>query len=84
MSERLSHQKVWGISNYQRLATHCGTDWGSVTMEEALDPARDDFYVYFASKLLAERALWQFVKQHPQLDVVTGKPCCTSPSLRHF
>jgi nucleoside-diphosphate-sugar epimerase len=30
-------------------------------------------YVYFASKLLAERALWTFVKEHPQLDVVTSK-----------
>jgi nucleoside-diphosphate-sugar epimerase len=52
-------------------------------VEEALDPEKSDGYVYFASKLLAERALWEFVKEHPQLDVVTSKSCCTSASLRN-
>jgi len=42
-------------------------------MEEALDPARDGVYVYFASKVLAEKAQWQFVKEHPELDVVSSK-----------
>ncbi|KAF8227156.1 NAD(P)-binding protein [Tricholoma matsutake] len=49
-------------------------DWGHVTPEEAKEPSRSPPYVYFASKLLAERALWDFVKDHPQLDVVTILP----------
>jgi nucleoside-diphosphate-sugar epimerase len=52
-------------------------DWGHVTLEKALEPDRSEGYVYFASKLLAERALWEFAKEHPQLDVVTGKYPCT-------
>lgn len=56
------------------------TDWGHVTVEEALDPEKNDVFVYFASKLLAERALWQFVKEHPQLDVVASKSFRTSVS----
>jgi hypothetical protein len=53
-------------------------------VEEALQPDKSDFYVYFASKLLAERALWEFVKEHPQLDVVTRKYCCTSNNFGEF
>lgn len=54
--------------------TFTSKDWGHVTVEEALDPEKNDVFVYFASKLLAERALWQFVKEHPQLDVVAILP----------
>jgi len=49
-------------------------DWGHITEDEAKDPSRDPLFVYLASKLLAERALWEFVKEHPQLDVVTILP----------
>jgi len=49
------------------------TDYGQGTLEEALDPTRDASYVYFTAKILAERAQWQFVKEHPQLDVVSSK-----------
>jgi nucleoside-diphosphate-sugar epimerase len=49
------------------------TDWGYVTETEALEPGRSEMYVYLASKILAERAIWEFVKEHPQLDVVTSK-----------
>ncbi|KAF8224775.1 NAD(P)-binding protein, partial [Tricholoma matsutake] len=45
--------------------------------EEAKEPGRSPFYVYLSSKYLAERALWEFVKAHPQLDVVTILPSYT-------
>jgi len=50
-------------------------------VEEALDPSKDPGYVYFASKILAENAQWQFVKEHPELDVVSSKShvCLPSP-----
>ncbi|KAF8231120.1 NAD(P)-binding protein [Tricholoma matsutake] len=52
-------------------------DWGHATAEEAKEPNRDSVYVYMSAKYLAERALWEFVKEHPQLDVVTILPTYT-------
>ncbi|KAG6815724.1 hypothetical protein H0H87_011973 [Tephrocybe sp. NHM501043] len=49
-------------------------DWGVVSREEAEKKAEDPYYVYFASKILAEKAIWDFAKDHPQLDVATVLP----------
>lgn len=71
---RHSHRKVRKTSNVRcRDLIIYHTDWGHVTPDEAKDPSRSPVYVYFASKLLAEKALWGFVKEHPQLDVVTSE-----------
>lgn len=50
------------------------TDWGQVTREQLAAKGDDAMYVYFASKLLAERAMWDFAKEHPKLDVACGEP----------
>ncbi|KDQ50495.1 hypothetical protein JAAARDRAFT_41955 [Jaapia argillacea MUCL 33604] len=49
-------------------------DWNPATKEDALKPGAADMVVYSASKALAERAVWDFVKQHPHLDVTTVLP----------
>ncbi|OBZ68542.1 hypothetical protein A0H81_11537 [Grifola frondosa] len=48
-------------------------DWNPVTKEEALK-SPDSFYVYSAAKTLAERAVWDFVDEHPHIDVTTVNP----------
>jgi hypothetical protein len=51
--------------------TFTGADWGVVSREEAEKNAEDG-YVYFSSKILAEKAIWEFAKSHPQLDIATS------------
>lgn len=53
---------------------HCVLiDWGEVTREQALAKKDDAYYVYFASKIIAERAMWKFAEEHPKLDVACGE-----------
>ncbi|KAG5635331.1 hypothetical protein H0H81_011705 [Sphagnurus paluster] len=54
--------------------TFTHADWGVVTREEVEKKAEDPFYVYFASKVLSEKAIWEFAEKHPQLDVATILP----------
>ncbi|TFK32304.1 hypothetical protein BDQ12DRAFT_707710 [Crucibulum laeve] len=61
------------------------SEWGVVTREQAQEKADDPFYVYFASKILAERAVWEFVKEHPAVDVATILPGFVfGPFADHF
>ncbi|MBH0005027.1 NAD-dependent epimerase/dehydratase family protein, partial [Pseudoalteromonas sp. SWYJZ12] len=65
--------------------TFTGADWGVVSREEAEKKAEDPYYVYFASKILAERAIWDFAKEHPQLDIATVLPGFVfGPYADHF
>lgn len=60
-------------------------DWGQVTKEEALDGTHDIMWVYVASKLLAERAVWEFAEKNPSLDVATvNPPFLFGPLVQHF
>ncbi|TFK65960.1 NAD(P)-binding protein [Pluteus cervinus] len=61
------------------------SDWGTVTKEQVYAKAKDPFYVYFASKILAERAVWQFAKEHPEVDIATILPSFVfGPYAPHF
>lgn len=42
-------------------------------MEDVRAKGEDHLYVYFASKYLAERATWDFAKEHPNVDIATGE-----------
>ncbi|KAF5310965.1 hypothetical protein D9619_007942 [Psilocybe cf. subviscida] len=55
-------------------ATLTDSDWGVTTEEQVIANASNPFYVYFGSKNLAERALWDFVAKHPHLDVTSINP----------
>ncbi|KAF8999412.1 hypothetical protein BDQ17DRAFT_752668 [Cyathus striatus] len=50
------------------------SDWGKVTVEEAHAHAEEQGFVYSASKILAEKAAWDFAKKHPKLDIATILP----------
>ncbi len=47
-------------------------DWFEVSESEVLTKSEDPFFVYSASKALAEKALWALAAQHPELDVTTS------------
>jgi len=49
-------------------------DWGTTSKEEALKQSANPFYIYFASKLITEKAIWEFAREHPQLDITSILP----------
>ena len=58
----------FGISDQNILS-----DWNDVTREKALDPSvKNPFLVYYASKTLAEKAVWESADSHPNIDVTTS------------
>lgn len=69
-----SHTKVCTYASYSRTVClyHVRTDWNPVTLEQGLDPSADAVMVYAAEKTLAERFVWKFAEQHPNIDVTTG------------
>ena len=48
------------------------TDWNDTTEEKALTSNKGGFFVYSAGKALAEKAAWEFVKEHPEVSLTTG------------
>ncbi|THH28736.1 hypothetical protein EUX98_g5432 [Antrodiella citrinella] len=50
-------------------------DWVSINKEEILSNKDvDGFSVYVAEKVLSERAVWEFVDQHPHIELTTINP----------
>jgi len=49
-------------------------DWNPSTREEALENGQNSRFVYWASKTLAERAVWEFSDQHPDINITTLNP----------
>jgi len=62
--------KGQAVSNYK----FTDKDWNPATKEQALDGKHDDFYVYVAAKALAEREVWKFAAEHPDIDITTINP----------
>ncbi|KAF8996110.1 hypothetical protein BDQ17DRAFT_1364736 [Cyathus striatus] len=61
------------------------SNWGEVTIDETRAQAGNPFFVYCASKILAEKALWDFARQHPKLDIATILPGFVfGPYAPHF
>jgi len=58
------------VSNH-RYTVH---DWNPVTREGAMDGTHDDIYVYFAAKAIAEREVWKFAAEHPDIDFTLINP----------
>ena len=48
-------------------------DWNPATKEDVLAGDKDPFYVYAASKAIAERSLWEWAESHPEIDVTTSE-----------
>ena len=64
----------------------CAPDWNDVTREDVINgnsvsaeeavaglQAWTSFWLYTAAKTLAERALWEFADEHPDIEVATSK-----------
>jgi len=49
-------------------------DWFPGTREEALDGTHPMFWVYCAAKTLAEKEVWKFAAENPQMDITTINP----------
>ncbi|KAL4249503.1 NAD(P)-binding domain superfamily protein [Abortiporus biennis] len=50
------------------------TTWVDVSKEVALSGKKGPFYIYLAQKVLSERAIWEFVDQHRDVDVTVVNP----------
>ncbi|TFK24588.1 NAD(P)-binding protein, partial [Coprinopsis marcescibilis] len=49
-------------------------DWASASREDIIAQAENPYYVYFAAKALAEKAVWDFAKEYPKIRVSTVLP----------
>ncbi|KAF8186246.1 hypothetical protein BJ912DRAFT_467506 [Pholiota molesta] len=54
--------------------TFTEADWGTTTDEEFEQQKDNKYYVYFAAKLKAELALFDFAEEHPEIQVATVLP----------
>jgi len=59
-----------GAPVYTRLVT--SADWNPLTVEDARR-IQNDMITYSVSKKLAEKALWKFAEEHPDLNFVSGE-----------
>lgn len=53
-------------------------DWNPMSLEAARAPGTNHVVVYGAAKTLAEREIWKFAEEHPEIDVTTS----AFPSIR--
>ncbi|KAJ7284724.1 hypothetical protein C8J57DRAFT_1169845 [Mycena rebaudengoi] len=49
-------------------------DWGVVAREELLSGNNNPLWNYLATKILSEKAAWDFAEAHPTIDLVTINP----------
>jgi len=54
--------------------TYTANDWNPATYEEAVKGDKPGIWVYCASKVLAEKAAFDYAKQHPELQITTITP----------
>jgi hypothetical protein len=55
------------------LLTRTSTDWGTADDEEFPKNKEGKYFIYSIAKIKPERSLWEFVKDHPELEVATSK-----------
>ncbi|KAF9016980.1 NAD(P)-binding protein [Hymenopellis radicata] len=74
-AERAGIKKIIVTSSRATLGlnhNYTDQDWNPITPEQALHA--EGFSAYNAAKTLAERALWKFADEHPDMDVTTINP----------
>jgi len=60
-------------SSRQALTLSCWTDWNPVTKEEILSGALGPLGTYSGTKTFAERAVWEFAAEHPDINITVRK-----------
>ncbi|KAF8996111.1 hypothetical protein BDQ17DRAFT_1364737 [Cyathus striatus] len=84
-AEKAGIEKVVVTSSYVTLLHPSGeaafsgitlteSNWGEVTIDETRLQAGNPVFVYCGAKILAEKALWDFARHHPKLDIATILP----------
>jgi len=63
---------VWDRKNIKPLYT--SDDWNPVTREEIISGALDPLGSYSGTKTFAERAVWEFAAEHPDINVTVLNP----------
>jgi len=63
---------VWGRNKMNSLYT--SEDWNPITRDEILSNAFGPLKTYGGAKTFAERAIWEFVAEHPDLNVTVLNP----------
>ncbi|KAF8650302.1 hypothetical protein AX16_005310 [Volvariella volvacea WC 439] len=60
-------------------------DWMCVQYPDQVDFNQSPLWIYAAAKAIQERAAWDFVKQHPEMDLATlCPPFIYGPFVPHF
>ncbi|KAI0730587.1 hypothetical protein C8Q76DRAFT_332939 [Earliella scabrosa] len=49
-------------------------DWGEASRDDLANGDHPPFHVYCGSKILSEKAAWEFAEEHPELDLATINP----------
>jgi len=49
-------------------------NWNPATLQQTLDGTRAGYWVTSAAATLAEKAVWKFARQHPDMDITTINP----------
>ncbi|KAF7798667.1 hypothetical protein EIP86_009891 [Pleurotus ostreatoroseus] len=65
---------LWPPQRFAEKTIITDQDWNPVTLEQGLDPSADPFTVYIAEKTFAERFVWKFADEHPNVDITTVNP----------
>ncbi|RXW13235.1 hypothetical protein EST38_g12620 [Candolleomyces aberdarensis] len=61
------------------------SDWAPVTRDDLVAHQDDPYYTYFAAKAISEKAVWDFAREHPNLDIATILPGFVyGPFAKHF
>ncbi|TFY51856.1 hypothetical protein EVG20_g10809 [Dentipellis fragilis] len=60
-----------GVNDIWTGKVYTEEDWGHVTEEQVLDGSRDAMWIYSATKILAERAAWDFAERHHEVDITS-------------
>jgi len=63
---------VWDRHNIKPLYT--SDDWNPITREQILSGTLDPLSTYSGTKTFAERAVWEFVAEHPDVNITVLNP----------
>jgi nucleoside-diphosphate-sugar epimerase len=63
-----------GLGAAWRDYTYTANDWNPATYEQAVKGDKPGMWVYCASKVLAEKAVFEYAKKHPELQITTMNP----------
>ena len=64
----LPNKRIWKETDFIPLA-----DWNPITKEQILSGILDPLSSYSGTKTFAERAVWEFAAEHPDINITVCK-----------